>query len=966
MSSVSPTLPEPDFAKRLKPFHRRESRFWTGSILLLLLALICIAIVAAMWLDIIWALPASARWFITRPAILLALVAAIALIVWQRWQRADQTMAQRIDTSHQTGGEIIAGWQLATRPAHPDSMLSQSFAQLAATRAGQRVAGLSPATVITGERVKQAGILLAVVVSCIALLAVVIPQIVGHQLNRFLYPALDFPPYTGVFIELELQPPSVLYGQDVIAVANVKGGTLEKMTLVSRNVDGSESTLPMLSHREDRFQAILTRVTEPLEIYAHSGKSRSKILRLDVQMTPKILPPQVIITPPAYTRGGTYRGVLPEQGLIGLVGTQVEWAVGSNRPLQAGMLDIVFSDGTTELIELKRSDKINVTNDSVFASMALTKPGQFTLSVTDVDGLQSHEKVQGSIKILSDVRPVVRIVEPKQMSIATPDINLPVVVLAEDDFGITKLSLYRSLNGSPAMAIEAKVDGGARQEAKWSLPLAKYRVVPGDEIQLFARTEDNDPAGAKGAESPVTTITIIAIEEFQKLMLQKEGMKSVQAKYQQARRYLENLAQALRDVEEAEKTLAANPDSAEAAQKLQEAIAAAEKSAQGAAKAIDELSKQAMPIDIDQELAKGLQGMSKMAAEMGKNLASMKKDPVASSDSSSKAPGLSQEQKEQLAEMLKKLGSEQKKLNDDAIQPLENMQKIMPLVIDQQRFAQIAVQQRDLANRLNSLHQQSEASEDSQRRIADLEAEQEQLRQSLDTLLDDIEAHANDLPTDDPELDALRDTAQRFVDGVRSSDAEMEMTSTQQGLLRADFASAQRDAVKAAEILESFLSECSGMGQSACENCKAQFKPSAGSSGFGNSIRQMLDMMGMKPGSSMNPGGKPGMGMGWGAGGGFSQRFPGPENIGMYGAMPTPPQQQPKSGRGEKSSGSIATNQTAQTTGGGDTGSENVTQGNASGQSLDSIPGQYRGQVADYYRRITEQLGQLESNEGNP
>ncbi len=70
---------------------------------------------------------------------------------------------------------------------------------------------------------------------------------------------------------------------------------------------------------------------------------------------------------------------------------------------------------------------------------------------------------------------------------------------------------------------------------------------------------------------------------------------------------------------------------------------------------------------------------------------------------------------------------------------------MMPLIIDQQRFTQLVQQQRDLATRLESLREASDTDPATQRRIAELESEQEQLKQRLDQLLSDIEQHAQAL-----------------------------------------------------------------------------------------------------------------------------------------------------------------------------------------------------------------------------
>ncbi len=959
MSAGSPILSKESLATRLRPFRSRAIGLGASRYLLLAIGAIVIAIVAAMWLDTIWELPASVRWFVTRPVLFFAAAATLLVIIWRSIHITDERIASQIDDAQRTGGEILAGWQLATRPTHPTGLLSQSLAAIAASRASDRVAAIRPAQVIGTESVKQAAYFSLGLVVLLGIVWTIIPTIVSHQFMRFLYPSSDIPPYTGIFIDLELERESVLYGQDLNVAAHVTRN-VERVTLVVRNDAGEESTIPMLSQGDAAWQAILTRITEPLDLYARSGTTRSKVLRLNVQMTPQLLPPTVTITPPAYTRRGAYRGKLPEQGLVGLTGTNVAWEVGSNRPLAEGRLQLSYEDGSSQQLALAPQETSDGELKLVAGVMQLTKSGRFKLTVVDIDGIESHESIEGAMTILTDSRPIVRITQPQPVSLATPDVNLPVSVVAEDDYGITSLSLFRSLNGSPSSRIAAEVDGGARQQAGWILPLPKFGLVPGDEIQLFARTEDNDPAGIKGAESPVTVIKIISVEEFQRMMVQRRGAESMQAKYQQARRYFDQLANALKEVEEAAEKLAANPDSEEAAQALQQKLAAAEQQAKEAAEAIKELSEKPLPIDVDKELSKRLAEMSKQASDMAEQLANMQP-----SDKNQAPPSdqqLSEQEMAELRQMISEAGEVQEKLTDQAIDPMQQMQKIMPLVVAQQRFVQITQQQRDLANRLKSLKDDEATMDDpqTQRRVAELEAEQEQLRQQLDQLLDDIEKSANELP-DEPDLEQLRDTALEFVEGVRSSQADAEMTSSQQNLLGNEFSDAQANAATAADILESFLTKSDGMGNSACENCKAAFKPGAGGPQLGDSIQQMLAMMGMKPGmSGMTPGGNPGMGMGWGAGGGFAQRFPGQQNVGMYGTMPQQASQ-PRSGRGESSSGGVASNHLTDTPGQGPASAETTVSGNASGQSLNNIPSQYRSQVAEYFRTLTEELGSQES-----
>ena len=72
-------------------------------------------------------------------------------------------------------------------------------------------------------------------------------------------------------------------------------------------------------------------------------------------------------------------------------------------------------------------------------------------------------------------------------------------------------------------------------------------------IKLFGRVEDNDPAGAKGAESSVVTVRIVSQEEFERMVRTRQGIEAMLSKYYAAQRRMEAAGQADgRPAEEAE------------------------------------------------------------------------------------------------------------------------------------------------------------------------------------------------------------------------------------------------------------------------------------------------------------------------------------------------------------------------------------------------------------------------------
>ncbi len=934
----------------LAPFHRRATwlegvrTFLFGALILLA------ALLAAMWLDLMLPIPMQGRWIVTRIGLLGGIISTVAVCALRVRRFAFERLAFLVDTRAKTGGETLTGWQLERQPPAKSSILTQGLAQLASARAGERLAAIAPASVLPIDPARQAAWILCGSIFITATLATIMPGVAWNQYQRFLFPNRDVPPFTGVTIELDPPHATVLYGADLAIHARVSAGRAEFLELVTVTADGKEHSLPMLQQRTNEWQAILMRLTTPMDFYARSGRSRSRIGRIEVQMTPQIISTKVHITPPAYTKRPAYEGAIPKDGIIGLAGTSVEFSVASNRPLREGRLLLALRNGTNQQVTFSPAPSAADRGDDasiVRGSIQLQQPGRFDISVFDIDGIESLDRTSGTITIAVDQRPVVRILEPKPLSLATPDISLPVVVAAEDDFGLTSLQLYRSLNGSSATPMPCKLDGGARQNAELALPLNRYGLSPGDEIRLFARAEDNDPAGAKGAESPVTIVRIISTEQFQEMMLREQGAESIAAKYQEAERYLEKLAQSLAELQKAADAAAENPDSKQAAGELQKKLEVARQTAAEAATNLKKLSEQAMPIDVDRELAKRLAKMAEEATKAGKGLSEMAQAQA--------GKPLTAQQRDQLRKMAEQISGRRKQLDEQAIHPLERLQQAMPLIIDEQRFAELAAQQRDLAQRLESLRSSAAPHEAKlQRRIAELEAEQQQLRESLGDLLDDIAAQADALP-DVPDLQKLKSTAKEFTETVRNSKAVPNMAAAQQNLLSSNFPGAIDEARAAADILESFLSKCKGMGNGACESCKLAFNPSAGCPNLGNSIEQMLAMLGMKPGTGR--GGMPGMGFGFGAGGGYSTRSPGPHNVGMYGSLPMSPTRSSQ-GRGDRNSQGMATNSGASPQQAGNGDGASTGQRNAAGQAESSVPAQYRSQVAKYFQQLTEQLGE--------
>jgi hypothetical protein len=566
-------------------------------------------------------------------------------------------------------------------------------------------------------------------------------------------------------------------------------------------------------------------------------------------------------------------------------------------------------------------------DNQVSGTFTIHSAGKIQLSVTDIANQKSAEAYTASVALLADERPFVRITDPKPDSFATPDATLDVVTLAEDDYGLSRLQLFRNQNDSAAMTTEVSLPAPppTRFTSTLALRLSQLAVKPGDVVKLFARAEDNDPAGAKGSESPVVTIRIISQSQLDQMLLRRDAMETLQSKYAEAERRLEALDA---EIEKLEKDLAkSNLNSALAdAQRKQ-----LEKLSNDMNRAADEMAKFAahnLPIDLDIEMRKQL-------GELAKNVRKAANDAKAASTqpSLSVAGAL-----DKLKDIANRLGTSKSDYEKNVTAPLEHLAKILPLLQDQARYLDLYNQQKDLAQRLASL-KEHENSDDpkTKSRIRDLEEEQQANREELRKLDSDILDHVAALP-DDKKLDDLRKMAIDFGMTLQSSDADAQMQAAESSLSDFSGSAAHANAQAAADTLERFIAKCDAAGGQAASCLKFQPKLAAG---LGNSVDQLLASMSSGMGGGMS---------------GYSASRASLANVGLYGNIPLTSAESGSHGGHAKHG--VGTNLAGDRASG--TPAPFAAHGalEARGESTATVPPQYKQRVGEYFRRVSDELGE--------
>lgn len=928
----------------LKPFRDRVNLLAVGSAILTGVIGACAWAIAVMWADLIVELSGSATLWLARVTWIVP-VAVFVIVFRNSVRRADVSqLTRRVDEYCETHGLVEGSWNLTSRGFVENSMTSE-LAKLAISQSVSTIDSASPAKVVSGKQAVRLFCILAGISLLVACFSVVAPRLTWTQVNRFLFPMVDIPRYSLLTITLDPDSLEVVFGEDCTLAAIAEGEETESMQLIAIRADKSEEIIPMLSEGEGRFSVALSRLREPIEYYAKAKSARSKVGTLTIKTTPEIRGATQTVRFPEYTGVAAKKGPLDQDGISGLIQSEVTIEAASNRPLKRGILELVDKNGSKQQLELHPDPSLDGPL-TVEGRFVLDSAGSFELRLEDIDGTMSYDVIAGPIEVSVDQPPSARIVQPRPDSLATPDAALPVAILSEDDFGVSSLELYRSLNDSRPIPETLTLSSGTRQQNELRLPLSQYALQPGDVIKLFARVEDNKPGTPQSFETPITTVKIISREEFQKRLVQQQGMDEMLNRYRQIQRHLENAANAAREAQEAQDALAQDPTNTELQKQAAEKLQAAADAAKQAAQQIEKIAEHPLNMELDQQLSEAMKEIANQLAQNADDL------DFLSQEASKQNGELSEGQKEDLDRIASDMNAYKNEVRENVNEPLERMKQTMPLMMAQQAFEDLVQQQSDLAMRMESLRESSDPSDQAaQRRLQSMESQQQTLREQLNELLDRIEEAADRLPPD-PELEDLRATAMDFAQAVRNSEASAEMQNAQSEILAQRPRSAAESAARAAEILKSFLRDSEGMGDKACENCKQKFSPGMRQ---GNSVQdamnQLMQMMGMKSGQS-------GMGSGFGVGSsgfggiGGSQRTPGPSNRGMYGSMPM---NSPSSGGQGESGGPTLPNDflTFPLDAQSDRGSGSSRKGVTS-DATNAIPSQYRKSVFQYFQKLAE------------
>jgi len=258
---------------------------------------------------------------------------------------------------------------------------------------------------------------------------------------------------------------------------------------------------------------VIDGIRSSIVYYAEAAGYRSKQYRIDVVDRPFVRGLRVKLSYPGYTR---IPPVYLEENvgdIAALPGTRVSLEMNFNKAVRRAAL--VFADGTE--VQATAAD------NKAKAEFTLRKDDSYHIALLDESDIPNVNPIEYSIKTMTDLAPIVEILEPGMNVNIDERMRLPMLMRISDDYGFSKLQLKYRLAASRYEAPSEEwtsilLPMPSSRELEMQVPyiwnLASINLVPEDVVSYFVEVYDNDIVnGPKVGRSQIFLLRLPSLDE---------------------------------------------------------------------------------------------------------------------------------------------------------------------------------------------------------------------------------------------------------------------------------------------------------------------------------------------------------------------------------------------------------------------------------------------------------------------
>jgi hypothetical protein len=744
-----------------------------------------------------------------------------ALLVEQRTNRSDSLLRNALDFEHSEVGS---------------PRLRERVIQMA----NDTIRSLGSADIVPSSAALRSCGAAAVAVVSFLIAAFVAPKLFGMVVPRFLDPRGDHPPYTLLDFDVSITPEPVYRGRPATITVDVHGpDRVEDASLIFIGDDGRgdlKNAISLFRSDEQRFVTTIARVEESRRFYISTPRGRSETHELSIVAVPFFESVQARIESPAYTGWQPQDQPLDQRGLRAIVGSTITITARGNMPLKSGTLKLTPAamgqpgvkgeDAAEEaIIPLAPS-----TGDPavVTGSFKMAFNGRFEILLTGSNGAESVEPRTGPLTAVPDHGPQVAIASPESDLIAVEGWRVPIVVEATDDVGVSKLQLFRTVNGWSPIPLELNSRKISSHSVRGvtEFDLGALGAKAGDVISYYASARDNRPEHPNLTDTKTYTLQVISEEEYKDFARQQYQMDELAQEFETFRKELDRLGQerqaALEKLDALEKQAEAGeltPEGQAKAKELQEQLEKFSKETGDLKKQLDERAEQLKLYEMEKEYTEQLRKLSEQLERQSKNASDLA-EQAASLQSGSQ---LSQEQKESLKKTAEEFRKESQPFDQESLEEqaataedLELMKQADAMMAQTERLQAVMAQQRDLANRLAEMAGKEALTPDEQVRAGRFAKEQELLQQELKSVEEELRKLADE---SQEELPKMAESARQIADAIQENAIQEDQGAAAEKARDGNGNEAQRHSESAARKLEALqgmagqCQQCQGLQQ---------------------------------------------------------------------------------------------------------------------------------------------------------
>src|SRR4029453_2485464 len=232
------------------------------------------------------------------------------------------------------------------------------------------------------------------------------------------------------------------------------------------------------------FQFLIFNIQDSVNYYIESKDVKSAEFSLEVVDLPFVKQIDLLLNFPAHTKLAS-KTIENGGGVAALKGTRFYGTAALTANAKAGR--IVVSDGTK--VEMTPGDDNHFTGQ-----FTVKQNGTYRIELTSDGGERYNGSNEYDITVLEDHGPTVTIDKPgRDMKVSSIQ-EVFTQVRAEDDFGVSSVELYFSVNGGEEKKVQLqdlKNDAAHTLSGAHTFFLEEYGLQPGDFISYYAKARDN-------------------------------------------------------------------------------------------------------------------------------------------------------------------------------------------------------------------------------------------------------------------------------------------------------------------------------------------------------------------------------------------------------------------------------------------------------------------------------------------